>query len=77
MCALILMPFTECQSYIKSAKDTESRAKLKPDCTAEFADVLIAVQSAPYFLNPGLTGMHRRPYHRRPYIICRLSLSEV
>ena len=49
------MPFTECQSYIKSAKDTESRAKLKPDCTAEFADVLIAVQSAPYFLNPGLT----------------------
>ena len=50
------MPFTECQSYIKSAKDTESRAKLKPDCTAEFADVLIAVQSAPYFLNPGLTG---------------------
>ena len=56
MCALILMPFTECQSYIKSAKDTESRAKLKPDCTAEFADVLIAVQSAPYFLNPGLTG---------------------
>ena len=55
MCALILMPFTECQSYIKSAKDTESRAKLKPDCTAEFADVLIAVQSAPYFLNPGLT----------------------
>ena len=51
------MPFTECQSYIKSAKDTESRAKLKPDCTAEFADVLIAVQSAPYFLNPGLTGM--------------------
>ena len=58
MCALILMPFTECQSYIKSAKDTESRAKLKPDCTAEFADVLIAVQSAPYFLNPGLTGFY-------------------
>ena len=55
------MPFTECQSYIKSAKDTESRAKLKPDCTAEFADVLIAVQSAPYFLNPGLTGINKVP----------------
>ena len=61
------MPFTECQSYIKSAKDTESRAKLKPDCTAEFADVLIAVQSAPYFLNPGLTatpGCLQIPYSR-------------